>query len=497
MIRHPRRCSPSTPLLTQPADDLLGKRRSFSPSGSSECPSDSKKSRSVSPKESSQSPVVEAGGSHGHMSPEEHYRRMMSALSEQGTYEEQQQRLYQLASSMGLPGHGNCWRARQEALAAAVRNPAALEAHLPSAGSSSSSSQRRKQGLPQHRDAHYAERELSHPPPLLSPTTTPHIALGPHLRPPFLGMPSALCQTPGYSFLQPAQAEILARQQELLRKQNLARFTAEALLRQKELESLHQRLPPNHPALRSLHDIPEGHPLREELMRRSNAMLVLQHGAAAPLLTLNQQQQPGAPATPKDTEAQGSSTGLDAVSRKNSCRGRNTQLRAGEHAEKAEDKERERDQEAQDEEMKDSDSETDISSGTESPGRQLFTPGSLPFGFPFANPYFHTGSMGGLFTDGEESATANPAEDISKWSVEDVCGFISSLAGCAEYTQVFREQAIDGETLPLLSEKHLLNTMGLKLGPALKIRSQVARRVGRLFYMTGFPLAFPFPPSAV
>lgn len=56
--------------------------------------------------ESSQSPVVEAGGSHGHMSPEEHYRRMMSALSEQGTYEEQQQRLYQLASSMGLPGHG-------------------------------------------------------------------------------------------------------------------------------------------------------------------------------------------------------------------------------------------------------------------------------------------------------------------------------------------------------------------------------------------------------
>lgn len=39
--------------------------------------------------------------------------------------------------------------------------------------------------------------------------------------------------------------------------------------------------------------------------------------------------------------------------------------------------------------------------------------------------------------------------------------------------QVFREQAIDGETLPLLTEKHLLNTMGLKLGPALKIRSQV------------------------
>lgn len=39
--------------------------------------------------------------------------------------------------------------------------------------------------------------------------------------------------------------------------------------------------------------------------------------------------------------------------------------------------------------------------------------------------------------------------------------------------QVFREQAVDGETLPLLSEEHLLSTMGLKLGPALKIRWQV------------------------
>uniref|UniRef100_A0AAQ5Z911 SAM domain-containing protein n=1 Tax=Amphiprion ocellaris TaxID=80972 RepID=A0AAQ5Z911_AMPOC len=573
-------------------DDRLGKRRSFSPNSSSECPSDSKKSRSVSPKENSQSPVVEAVGSHGHMSPEEHYRRMMSALSEQGSYEEQQQRLYQLASSMGLPGH-DMLRARQEALAAVVRNPAALEAHLPSAGSSSSSSQRRKQGLPQHRDAHYPDRELSHPPPLLSPPTAPHIALGPHLRPPFLGMPSALCQAPGYGFLQPAQAEIFARQQELLRKQNLARLEMSAeLLRQKELENLHQRqqqqqqrllgsdplgaippgLPPDHPALRSLHDIPEGHPLREELARRSNAMLVLRHGATTPLLTLNhQQQQPGASSTPKNTQAQSSTAGPDAESRKAARRGPQTQLRAGDHRGGREDRGREAEMEMHDEEMKDSDSETDMceerqegvsakssskprdrerdqgkdtgskavcdsakeagessgrlsapcsSAGTESPSRHLFTPGlgkadikyhlppgfipplpalhaqSLPFGFPYANPYFHTGSLGGLFMDGEDSATANPAEDISKWSVEDVCGFISSLAGCAEYTQVFREQAIDGETLPLLTEEHLLTTMGLKLGPALKIRSQVARRVGRLFYMTGFPLAFPFPPSA-
>lgn len=49
-----------------------------------------------------------------------------------------------------------------------------------------------------------------------------------------------------------------------------------------------------------------------------------------------------------------------------------------------------------------------------------------------------------------------------------------SLALCVS-PQVFREQAIDGETLPLLTEEHLLNNMGLKLGPALKIRSQVGK----------------------
>lgn len=38
--------------------------------------------------------------------------------------------------------------------------------------------------------------------------------------------------------------------------------------------------------------------------------------------------------------------------------------------------------------------------------------------------------------EGDDSGTSNPVEDVSKWSVEDVCGFISSLAGCAEYAQV-------------------------------------------------------------
>lgn len=256
------------------------------------------------------------------------------------------------------------------------------------------------------------------------------------------------------------------------------------LLRQKELESLHQRpqqrllgsdhlgalppgLPPDHPALRSLPDIPEGHPLREELVRRSNAMLVLRHGAATPLFTLNhQQQQPGVTSTPKDIQAQRATAAPDADSRKAPRRGHQTQLHAGDHAAGAEEKGREGDREVQDEEMKDSDSEAEMyedrqdsisaktslkprdrergggkhpgskrlcdsaketaessgrlsapcsSAGTDSPSRHPFTPGlgkadikyhlppglmpplpalhaqTLPFGFPYTNPYFPTG----------------------------------------------------------------------------------------------------------
>lgn len=46
-------------------------------------------------------------------------------------------------------------------------------------------------------------------------------------------------------------------------------------------------LPTDHPALRSLQELPEGHPLREELSRRG-AMLLLRH-SAAPLLSFGHQ----------------------------------------------------------------------------------------------------------------------------------------------------------------------------------------------------------------
>jgi hypothetical protein len=44
--------------------------------------------------------------------------------------------------------------------------------------------------------------------------------------------------------------------------------------------------------------------------------------------------------------------------------------------------------------------------------------------------------------------------------------------------QNFREQSIDGSGLPLLTEEHLTNSLGLKLGPALKLKSVLAKKLG-------------------
>ncbi|PNI12306.1 LOW QUALITY PROTEIN: SAMD11 isoform 6 [Pan troglodytes] len=390
-------------------------------------------------------------------------------------------------------------RVRQEVAAAALRGPSGLEAHLPS----STAGQRRKQGLAQHREGaapaaapSFSERELPQPPPLLSPQNAPHIALGPHLRPPFLGVPSALCQTPGYGFL-PAQAEMFARQQELLRKQNLARLELPAdLLRQKELESARPQLLAPETALRPNDGA-------EELQRRG-ALLVLNHGAA-PLLALPPQGPPGSgPPTPSRDSARraprkgGPGPASARPSESKEMTGARLWAQDG----------------SEDEPPKDSDGEDPETAaagcrgptpgqapagGAGAEGKGLF-PGStlpppLPLGFPYAvSPYFHTGAVGGLSVDGEE---APAPEDVTKWTVDDVCSFVGGLSGCGEYTRVFREQGIDGETLPLLTEEHLLSTMGLKLGPALKIRAQVARRLGRVFYVASFPVALPLQPPTL
>ena len=49
------------------------------------------------------------------------------------------------------------------------------------------------------------------------------------------------------------------------------------------------------------------------------------------------------------------------------------------------------------------------------------------------------------------------------------------------YFQVFREHQIDGSTLALLSEDHLTQRLGMKLGPALKLRSLALKKLGPAF----------------
>ncbi|KAF1446219.1 Sterile alpha motif domain-containing protein 11, partial [Spheniscus demersus] len=528
------------------ADEILGKRRVCSPNSSSECPLESKKARSESPKENSHTPLLE--DSVTQMTPEEHYRRMMSALNEHGTFEEQQQqRLYQLANSMAVPSHGGTGSYKREK---GLALPFGISLVRWPSGHCGWSLQVFNMNL-------FSDfcREISHPPPLLSPQNAPHIALGPHLRPPFLGVPSALCQTPGYGFLQPAQAEMFARQQEMLRKQNLARLEMSAeIIRQKELENLHRQrlmagdplslhpgLPPDHPALRNVHDIPEGHPLREELSRR-NAMLVLRHNNT-PLLSLNPSV-PSSATPPKEQPRRGS---------RKSAHHRAEPQGLSEAKELAEPRARDGVPDCNDEEMKDSESDADVSdekpeslkaessssatelkecketgkvcegakelgeaaagqnapcssSSAESPSHLLGPginknevkylppasippPQPLPFGFPYTmSPYFHAGECMGA------------CHWVTGWSSDTASGVsltFLSLDLCSGFFQVFREQAIDGETLPLLTEEHLLNNMGLKLGPALKIRSQVAKRVGRVLYMAGFPMAFPLQPPGL
>ncbi|XP_048205968.1 sterile alpha motif domain-containing protein 11 [Perognathus longimembris pacificus] len=483
MPEHPSRCDfqrGSVEIGLGPTGDLLGKRLGCSPLITSDCSSE-KKARSESPQETLLLPDPEPS-----MAPEDHYRRLVSALSETSPFEDPQ-RLYHL----GLPSH-DLLRVRQEVAAAALRNPSTLEVHLPP-----SIGQRRKQVLSQHREGttasaapSFSERELSQPPPLLSPQNAPHLALGPHLRPPFLGVPSALCQTPGYGFLPPAQAEMLARQQELLRKQSLARLEVSAeLLRQKELDSAHrpQLLAPE----TTLH-APDG----AEELQRHRAMLVLKH-SSAPLLALPPRGPPG-PGPPTPPREPTHCTSQKGAPDPASARPRESKetSRAGGWAQDGSEEEHSKDSDGEDQEMAvaaavgPNPGQTPGGS-TNTEGKGLLPGPTLPLGFSYGASPYYTGAMAGLFTDGEATAP----EDISKWNVEDVCNFVGGLPGCGEYARVFREQGIDGETLPLLTEEHLLTTMGLKLGPALKIRAQVAKRLGRIFYMASFPVALPLQPS--
>ncbi|XP_047455496.1 polyhomeotic-like protein 1 [Mugil cephalus] len=84
-------------------------------------------------------------------------------------------------------------------------------------------------------------------------------------------------------------------------------------------------------------------------------------------------------------------------------------------------------------------------------------------------PQSDSSAPGSLPLDGANFLSATPAQ----WSVEEVCRFISSLQGCEELAAQFLSQEIDGQALLLLREDHLISTMNIKLGPALKICASI------------------------
>ncbi|XP_062297324.1 LOW QUALITY PROTEIN: polyhomeotic-like protein 3 [Scomber scombrus] len=74
-------------------------------------------------------------------------------------------------------------------------------------------------------------------------------------------------------------------------------------------------------------------------------------------------------------------------------------------------------------------------------------------------------------TTSTPTTTFKPAP--SQWSVEEVTSFIHTLPGCSDVAEAFRLQEIDGQALLLLTEDHLMTSMNIKLGPALKICAHI------------------------
>ncbi|KAL8187997.1 UNVERIFIED_CONTAM: hypothetical protein K2H54_059285 [Gekko kuhli] len=356
---------------------------------------------------------------------------------------------------------------------------------------------------------------------------------------------SRVYQGPGYSFLQPEQIEAVTRRQELVQKQNMARMEMEmnAIFQQKEIEKAHRKgllglegpflyhsIPAGPVAFRGRHRVPEGHIPNDLYVHRatldelhSNTMLMAT-SPYPPVGTLQRERgrRPGrragnhkaADGTASGTKSQAEEKGLDLAS-------------ATADEEKEDKKEAEAETLNKHEPSKahmepcaaaakdgkeyehglrktavghEMPSEANgCSNGNEKDPANpctafeekyaypsAFTFSALPYGFSVPTNPLLPSSASSLILNGEDVPSI---EDIRKWAIEDVYSFIISLPGCSDYAQVFKDHAIDGETLPLLTEEHLLDTMGLKLGPALKIRSQVSRRLGSMFYMMNLPLS--------
>jgi hypothetical protein len=71
-----------------------------------------------------------------------------------------------------------------------------------------------------------------------------------------------------------------------------------------------------------------------------------------------------------------------------------------------------------------------------------------------------------------------PIGDPTEWNCDEVCQFVKCVAG-AQVANLFKAQEVDGSALNLIRDDHLVSTMQIKLGPALKIMSKFNELKGK------------------
>ncbi|KAF7222211.1 sterile alpha motif domain-containing protein 7 [Nothobranchius furzeri] len=463
------------------------------------------------------------------MTPREQLRKM-TALGEQGAMDEKH--WYRLVNGMSA---GEL-RQRQELI---MRNQMAMAPQILAQG------QQRLQGVPTQFEPRFMERELVPPAEMVS-SEARQMHLGPHLGPalpPHANvLPGRAFPGPaGYSFLPSEPMETVARRQELIHKQNIARMEMNAILHQKELENAHQkglmgiensvsypsnpmlyrgrqRLPDSHdvyvhrPSLDELHSnsilmsaspYPPISTLHRERGRRAGRRPIVHKTAENHAVNLKGQtedksveQSPEATSgEEKEMEAKGdlgdectaTKTHHQAKIDSEMATGGRKNYKEGEVGMR---KACTTNQEGCSDVTNGGTNDKDMSSQCSAFQEKFMYPSTgatltgMPYMFPVPGNGFLPAGPTNIFLNGDDAP-----EDIRKWTVNDVYNFVNSIPTCAEYAQTFKDHMIDGETLPLLSEEHLLDTLGLKLGPALKIRSQVSRRMGSMLYMMNLPIS--------
>ncbi|XP_027009319.2 sterile alpha motif domain-containing protein 7 isoform X1 [Tachysurus fulvidraco] len=433
------------------------------------------------------------------MTPRDQLRKM-SALGEQDD-----KHWYRLVNSISV---GEL-RQRQEMM---MRNPMALNPQV------LSQTQQRLQLEPR-----FIDRELVPPTDMVSSSENRHLAppLPPHST---VLTGRAFSSSGGYGFLPPDSMETVARRQEILHKQNIARLEMNAILQQKELENQQKTLLSNmenplvfqhitHPGpavFRGRHRLHDNHDVFD---LQTNSFLM--SGPYPPISTL--QRERGRRAGRRAANQKFSDSGAVFQSERNQTEEKNVDESPGGTS----GEEKEPEPEGRVETCSEANANakhqpakveltgrrgyrngeqskvcvntqtgcthTDTANISKDMDKFLFLP-TTPFSYMFplgGNTLLHPAHSNAFLNPDEISA----GEDLRKWTVDDVYNFISNIPSCSEQAQMFKDHLIDGETLPLLTEDHLLDTLGLKLGPALKIRSQVLRRMGGALCMAAPPLA--------